>query len=111
MFQLDLPLADWVSNLVDFLLDQYYGLFDGISQVIFGVLNPISDVLTITPVWAILLIVLVVAWWAAGWKVSLFSVAGLLLVYSTEMWQPTMETFALVVSAEVFTAVIGLPLG
>ena len=51
------------------------------------------------------------AFWLSGWRTALFSVLGLLLIVNIDLWESFVSTLALVVAAEVFVVLLGLPLG
>jgi len=51
------------------------------------------------------------AWRLAGWKVSLFTLAGMFLVDGMGMWSDAMKTLALVLASTSFALVVALPTG
>jgi glycine betaine/proline transport system permease protein len=72
-------------------------------------LNP--QRLTWYPPTVTILLLALIAWLIAGRTMVVFTVLGLLLVISMDMWIPTVETLALVLSATLFALVLGVPLG
>lgn len=64
----------------------------------------------LAPVFTIILLA-IVAYLIASGGVAVFAVIGLLLVISINLWVPTMETLALVLSATLFALLVGIPLG
>jgi glycine betaine/proline transport system permease protein len=52
-----------------------------------------------------------IAFFLAGWRVALFTVLGLLFVISLDLWEPAMETLALVLVATAVSLAIGIPIG
>lgn len=53
----------------------------------------------------------IIAYLIAGGGVTVFTVVGLLVILTMELWVPTMETLALVLSATLFALLIGVPTG
>ncbi len=71
--------------------------------------NP-NRLLWFAPAATILLLALI-AYLVVGGGVTVFTVAGLLIILSMGLWIATMETLALVLSATLFALVLGVPLG
>jgi ABC-type proline/glycine betaine transport system permease subunit len=46
-----------------------------------------------------------------GWRIGLFALLGLLLVENIGLWQPFVQTLALVITAQLLIVAVGLPLG
>lgn len=111
MLPFELPIADAVETFVYFLLDNFQGLFDQVSYAIEWLVGQLAHGLGYVPPWLLMLIVALLAWRLAGWGVALFSVLGLLVVENLGLWEPTVESTALVLAAEVIVLLIGLPLG
>ncbi len=57
------------------------------------------------------LLLALVAWLIAGRTMVVFTVVGLFLILSMQMWIPTIETLALVLSATLFALLLGIPVG
>lgn len=106
-----IPLRDWVEALVDALLDNFYPLFDAFSDAIFVVVDGLRSGLLALPAMVVIVVLTVVAWRTAGPGVAIFSAIGLLLAENMGLWRPTMETFGIVVTAELIVILVGFPLG
>jgi glycine betaine/proline transport system permease protein len=52
-----------------------------------------------------------IAFLLAGWRVGLFTLVGLVFVISLGLWEPAMETLALVLVAATIALTIGIPIG
>lgn len=111
MLPFRIPLRDWIETFVDFLLDNFYPLFDGFSDAVFVVVDGLRAGLLAVPVLVVIAVIAVIAWRAAGPGVALFAAAGLLLAENMGLWKPTMETFGIVLTAELLVILIGFPLG
>src|SRR5690554_6903958 len=106
-----LPLADWIENLVDFILDIFEPLFDFLSDGIDGFVELIVWLLTIIPAPIFILIIAGIAWWLSKWSFSLFTLLGLFLIYNLGYWEATMDTLALVLTSVILSIIVGVPLG
>lgn len=106
-----IPLRDWIETFVDYLLDNFYPVFDAFSDAIFVVVDGLRAGLLAVPPVIIIAVIAVIAWRAAGLGVGIFAALGLLLAENMGLWRPTMETFGIVVTAELIVILIGFPLG
>lgn len=106
-----LPLADWIENLVDFILDIFEPLFDFLSDGIDGFVELIVWLLTIIPAPIFILIIAGIAWWLSKWSFSLFTLLGLFLIYNLGYWEATMDTLALVLTSVILSIIVGVPIG
>lgn len=107
----ELPIGDYVSDGVDFMLDNFQGLFDGISAGIEFVSGTITDLLHAAPIWAVFVVLGGLALWRVGWRFALFTLAALYVVLGMQLWEQTMDTLGLVLSATIVALGIGLPSG
>jgi glycine betaine/proline transport system permease protein len=72
-------------------------------------LNP--NYLSWYPPVATILLLSLIAGLIAGRGIVILTVAGMFLVCSMDMWMPTVESLALVLSATLFALTIGVPMG
>lgn len=107
----ELPIGDAVSDIVDFMLDHFQVVFDAISAAIRFVSGNITDLLQATPVWAVFAVLAALGLWRVGWRFAVFVVASLLVVLGMDLWEQTMDTLGLVLSATLVALGIGLPSG
>lgn len=106
-----IPLGDWVSDFVEFLQDHASGFFDGISKVIEALSDWLVAFFSIGGPFVWIVIITLIAWWVASWKIGLFSLIGLLLIYDLGYWEHLVDTLALVVMSVVIAIIIGIPIG
>lgn len=111
MLPFRIPLRDWIESLVDMLLDNFYPLFDGFSDAVFVVVDGLRAGLLAVPAVIVIAVLAVIAWRTAGLGVAIFAALGLILAENMGLWKPTMETFGIVVTAELLVILIGFPLG
>lgn len=108
-------LNTYISQTIDdgigFLTVFYGFLFDGITEFLRGMLGAIAAVFVGTP-WPITMVaLLMLAYKAAGPRVTVFVAASLSYLALFGFWQTAMDTLSLVVAASIICVVMGLPLG
>ncbi len=106
-----IPMDDWIESGVSWLVTNYRPQFQLIKWPVQKTLWSIDAFLNWLHPAAFLVIFGIIAWRIAGWKISLFSILTFFLVGILGMWSQTMTTLAMVISAVVFCAVVGIPLG
>ena len=106
-----IPLGQWVSDLIDWLLATVPWLFDAISAVMQVLVDGLTDALVSPPpvVWIVVFALLALL--MRGPWLALYTALAFLLVVSLELWVETMQTLALVLVAAIIAAAIGVPLG
>ncbi len=77
----------------------------------FAIINPFQGVLTETPFFVVILVVLVIAVTVGGVRAALISLACLALIIAVGLWEDAMVTLASTLIATVITMVIGVVLG
>ncbi len=105
------PLGHWVEGLVDFLLDHFQGFFDAISTVLGAMTYAVEDALAWVPAWVVVVVLMGLALWRVSWRFAVFTAAAMSLILGIHLWQETMATLALVLSATLVSLVLGIPLG
>lgn len=106
-----LPIGDYVETGVDWLTNNLAGFFGGIKSAIEAVINGFEFIYIGIPFLVMLMLIIVLAYFTAGRKTAVFSLAGCLIIQSIELWEMTMKTFALVTTATLIALIIGIPLG
>jgi glycine betaine/proline transport system permease protein len=106
-----LPLADWIDSALEVLTDQFAGATRAISNVIETGIDAMVNGLTWPPPWVVIGIFTLIAWRIAGFRVAIFTVLGLGLLWDLQLWYPTMQTLTLVTIATLIAVAIGTPLG
>jgi glycine betaine/proline transport system permease protein len=106
-----IPLDTWVSQFVEWLVDNYRDLFQALKWPVEKTLNGFDAGLNALPPWLVIIAIALLAWKFSGVKLAVFSVVTLTFIGLLGLWQDTMTTLAMVLSAVVFCAVAGIPLG
>jgi glycine betaine/proline transport system permease protein len=111
MLPFRIPIRDWVSGAVDYLWDQFSFIFDSISNLVLFFVDNFKDGLLALHPLVLIVILGFITFRIAGLATALVAVVGLFIVENIGLWTAFNETLALVLSAEVFVIVLGLPLG
>jgi len=111
MFPFRIPIRDWISDAVDYLVSEYSAVFDAFSALVYFLVDNLKDgMMAIHPL-ALMIVIAAITLKMAGWRVALFALVGLLLSENIGLWRAFVETLALVLTAELLVMVVGLPLG
>jgi len=106
-----IPLGDWVDSGVDALVENFRPIFQAIKLPVQYVLDNLDALLQATPFVVFLVLVSLLAWRVAGRGVAIFTVVSFLTLDAVGVWSETMTTLSMILTAVVFCALIGIPLG
>lgn len=109
---ISLPLADWIDNIMSWLLKNLDSVFDAIGYVILQVMMAFETIFTIIP-WFIIIPLAILAGWKLLGQIYIGLGFGLMLflIGSFGYWELAMMTLSLVFAAVIFSLLIGLPVG
>ncbi|GAA5261892.1 ABC transporter permease [Methanocalculus sp. MC3] len=108
-----IPIGQFVSDIVDWIEANLGWLLDGITAVLRFLLNGFQDILTLLPplVMIPILGILIFLITRRDVRLSLLSIAGLLLIWNLQLWSHAMMTLALVLASTIIALLIGIPIG
>ncbi|WP_342562899.1 proline/glycine betaine ABC transporter permease [Paenibacillus sp. FSL R7-0345] len=106
-----IPIGKGVEWIEDWLMTYFGPLFDLIHAIIGGMVTGIEAALTFLPAIVLTIIIAALAYWIGKWRMALFAVIGLLLIDNLGLWDPSMQSLALVLTASVLAVLIGVPVG
>jgi glycine betaine/proline transport system permease protein len=108
-----LPLGEWAKAAVFWLAVHAKPVFDVIRWPVDQLLNRSAEFLSSLPWPVVVVAFLLIGWWVRGPAVGFLSAAGLVFLgfLAPELWESTMETLAMVVTAVAFCVLVGVPLG
>jgi glycine betaine/proline transport system permease protein len=106
-----IPLDIWVSEFVDWLVNNYRDLFQALKWPVEKTLNSFDSGLNALPPWIVIIAIALIAWKFSGIRLAIFSLITLTFIGLLGLWGETMTTFAMVLSAVIFCTVAGVPLG
>jgi len=105
------------ANPIDDFVDWFRDTFSFITRpfndfVVRDVLLRSRSLLNTTLAWQVIVVVAgAFAWFAAGWKMAVTTVAGLVVIGVSGMWYDSTETLAQTIVAVVLSIVIAVPIG
>lgn len=107
-----IPVGKWAGAVVDWLTDHGAWFFDGLANIVNGLINGILWMLQTPPALIIILIFAALAWFLQrSWAIVALVVVGFLYILNQGYWEETTETLTLVLSAVIVCMGVGVPLG
>ena len=103
--------AEAIDDAVSWVVSTFKWLFDPIADGITFTLNAIEDGLHWLPWPAAVLGMAMLSFAAGGWRLLAFTVVALLFVGFMDLWEPAIDTVALMTVAVIISVALGLPLG
>ncbi|KPK24867.1 MAG: hypothetical protein AMJ70_00715 [Dehalococcoidia bacterium SG8_51_3] len=101
----------FIDGIVDWVVINWDPFFSAINTGVLRILLPFEDLLLLIPWWFFIILIGLIAWRAAGWKFGIISVVFLLVMSFLGLYDLTMSTLAIVLTASLICIVFGLPLG
>ena len=110
---LTFSMADPVNRAFDWMAVNLHFITSWVRDILFRELgySPIHTLLLWLPWPALMVVAAVLAYFTAGWRVSILALVGLAFAGIGGVWDVTMDTLSQVLTAAVFTVVVGVVLG
>lgn len=106
------PIAPYVNDFMDILLQRFGTFFDSITFLILKMLMYIESFLLWIPWWVVLIVVLYLGWRSTkSWVTAAVIALLLVMVGSFGMWDLMMQTLAIVSGAVLISVAMGIPIG
>lgn len=106
-----IPLDTWVSQLVEWLVENYRDYFQALKWPVETTLNGFDAGLNWLHPTIVIAIITLTAWRFSGKGLAIFSFVTLTFVGMLGLWSETMTTLAMVLSSVLFCAIAGIPAG
>tara|TARA_A100000164_G_scaffold333976_1_gene324909 strand:+ start:132 stop:971 length:840 start_codon:yes stop_codon:yes gene_type:complete len=106
-----LPIADWIEKYVKEWLFEQRPLFKKISVPIDNVLNSLDFFFNFIPLPIVIIFFTFAAYKTNNLKFALFTFLSLIFIDLLDIWEETMTTMAMIITAVIFCCLIGIPLG
>ena len=103
--------AKGIDAGVDWMVLRFESFFDAVTLGLREALNLFEAILVGIPWPLATLLIVALAWRAAGWKVAMFSVFALAYLGLFGYWEKSMSTLSLVMTSAFLCVVAGAPLG
>jgi hypothetical protein len=104
-----LPLDDWIAIAVEFLVDRFRPLFQAIRVPVEFILNFIESLFLSIPRLIFILALGFIIWHIAGRSIAIYSILTLTFIGLLGIWKASMVTLALVLTAVILCAIVGIP--
>ena len=108
---LSIPLGDWINLAVGWLTQNLSPLFHAITIAIREPLVKIEHFLWWLPWWVVVLFLAGLAWKLAGRRIAAITVVGMLFIGLMGLWDETMTTLAIIITAVAASVAVGIPVG
>lgn len=106
-----IPLEDWINQGVALIVENFRPFFQVVRIPVSWVLEGIQDGLLAVPPLILLLLLGLITWQLAGWKIGWFSFLALTGLGFVGVWEQAVVSISLVVTAVIFCVLVGIPLG
>jgi glycine betaine/proline transport system permease protein len=106
-----IPMDVWVSQGVDWLVENYREFFQALKWPVEQTLNGLDMGLNALHPLIVIAAVVFAAWWFVGKRMAVFTLASTVLIGCLGLWEDSMTTLAMVLSSVLFCTVVGIPLG
>jgi glycine betaine/proline transport system permease protein len=106
-----IPLGEWIEKYVKDWLFAQRPVFKKISVPIENTLDAMDALFNLVPLPLVILFFVFAAFKTNGLKFAIFTFASLVFIDLLDVWEETMTTMAMIVTAVLFCCVIGIPLG
>ncbi|PSU44500.1 choline ABC transporter permease subunit [Photobacterium frigidiphilum] len=107
-----IPLGEWMATFVDWLTYNASGFFDSLSYTLESMIMLLVDLFKWFPPAVPIVMTALLAWFLhRSLSLVIFVVAALLLIMNLGYWEEMIETFVLVLSATMFSVLVGVPIG
>ncbi|HEV6952767.1 MAG TPA: ABC transporter permease subunit [Promicromonospora sp.] len=106
-----IPIGSWLETGFEAFKDTFDAVFDVLRDVITAAIDGLADLLHAPDPLVLALAFALLAWLVRNWKLGLGTLVGMVLIIGMDMWDPAMDTLAIVVVATVIALVVGIPLG
>jgi len=82
-----------------------------ISEFLGSFMSGFADILLFLPPFILIILIALLAWRFSNYKVALFSLIGLILIYNMELWEAAIITITMILISVLISIAIGLPVG
>jgi len=105
------PLAEWIEKYVKDWLFAQRPVFKKLSVPIESTLDSLDSFFNFVPLPIVILFFVFAAFKTNGIKFAIFTFISLIFIDLLDIWEETMTTMAMIVTAVMFCCLIGIPLG
>ncbi|MFC2038684.1 ABC transporter permease [Chloroflexota bacterium] len=100
-----------IDEVVDWIVISWDPFFDFVLAIVIGILVPFRDLLLWLPWWLVIIAVALASWKMVNKWFALTSVLFMVFMLFMGLFDLTMMTLAIVLTATLFCVVVGVPIG
>jgi glycine betaine/proline transport system permease protein len=105
------PFDVWVSAAIDWVADNFRGVFQAIKKPIKVVLKGLENGLRTTPPTVIIAILALLGWQVAGRWIGFLTILAMSFIGLIGAWAPAMTSLAVLITSVILAMAFSLPLG
>lgn len=109
--ELDLELGIYVQLFFEWLIGNFSGFFDGVTQVLLWMMVRLESFLLWWPWWSVLIFVFALGWWLNRLRAGVLYAALIFLIGTFGYWELMMYTLAIVLASVFISLLVGVPIG
>lgn len=107
-----IPIAQGIDSAVAFLVETCSGVTRAGADSMRALMDGFEHALLLPPPWLFILVLGLLCWWATRrFGLPVFAMLGFALLWNLDLWEPTISTLALVLSATLLSVLLGVPCG
>ncbi len=106
-----IPIDDWINTGINFIVDHFRPFFQAIRIPVNWLLESLSTGLISIPPTVLIIIILLLVWQFTTKKIVIYSLFSLIFIGLIGAWEQAMVSLSLVLTAVIFSVIIGIPLG
>jgi glycine betaine/proline transport system substrate-binding protein len=106
-----IPFDDWINTGLTFIVDNFRPFFQAIRVPVSWLLESLGNGLISIPPTILILIIVLLVWQFTNIKLVIYSLISLIFIGLIGAWEPAMVSLSLVLTAVIFSTIIGIPLG
>ncbi|MGI6486325.1 MAG: ABC transporter permease [Tepidanaerobacteraceae bacterium] len=101
----------YIEALVDWLILNFQGFFDALTDVIKWIVFNIQDGLSFIPWFLFILLIFLLGWKLKSFKSGLGYAMMIMLIGLIGLWEDMIFTLAIVITSVILSIIIGIPIG
>lgn len=112
MNQFKIPIGNAIEATIEFFVEHFAFATKAFAGITDNGISLMVSAMMFFPPWLLILVFSAIAWLLSRNRgITIFTMAGLALIWNLGLWAPTISTLALVTIATLFSILIGVPLG
>ncbi len=100
-----------MDSIVVWLLEHAGSIFSWFDDLIYSWVMGVETFLFWIPFWIFVLAAVVLAWKLSGRGLAAFTLLGFPLIYNLGLWNASLQTLSLIITAQLITMIFSVPLG